>query len=227
MRQSGKVLGNAGPTRELVARCCHGDRSAAHDIASWLLPELRVFLRRRLRPSEDLDDAVQDAMLAILSALPEFRGDSSLLTFALGVAWRNVLAKRRQRARDVDRLARLALDEALHREAPAAPDEQALVERQRSELERLLAELPETQAVALGLRLFRDYSLSEIASETGAPLNTVHRRLGIARKRVLARIRDDAELRELLAGQARLPVLGSRRAGELGTGQTWERCRQM
>jgi len=53
-----------------------------------LLPKLRAWLLRYLGPSALLDDVVQDALIEIAKALPKFRGDSTIDTFAYRIAIR-------------------------------------------------------------------------------------------------------------------------------------------
>ena len=47
--------------------------------------DMRRFARRRVRDEALAEDAVQDALVAALRALPSFQGDSSLKTWLLGI----------------------------------------------------------------------------------------------------------------------------------------------
>ena len=75
--------------------------------------------------------------------------------------------------------------------------DRGLETRRRTELAKLIAELPEVQAQALVLRALFGSSLAEVASGTGTSINTVRTRVRLARQRLRTRIAGDATLREL------------------------------
>lgn len=156
------------------------------DCAALALPEvltfLRRFLSRRLLPGEELDDALQDAALAVWSALPKFRGDSAFSTFAATVAWHTTLEQRRRCSR------KRRIPQAIGvvtRADPEDPYEACVRNRVVGELEALMLYLSEPQAIALSLYHGEGCSIPEIAAMTGAPVDTVKSRLGSGRKRLL------------------------------------------
>lgn len=188
------------PPQALLARCQVGDRESLQELLQWLLPQLNRFLKRRLRGlfgEADIEDVVQDSALTVLRALPNFRGDSSFLTFACGTAWRVAQARRRRLSREINRLERVAALEQPLVAKPSSPHEQSLETSRDAALQRLLDVLPEPQAQALIL-LAWNLSQLEIAAEIGSPVNTVKQRIRRARARLLKRIEDDPTLLELL-----------------------------
>ena len=75
--------------------------------------------------------------------------------------------------------------------------DQVLATRRRELLRELLEELPEEQAEALTLRVIMGWSLEEVASASGAPVNTVRSRVRLAKEALRARIEAKPALAEL------------------------------
>jgi RNA polymerase sigma-70 factor (ECF subfamily) len=145
--------------------------------------------------ASDLDDICQEALLGVVRALPDFRGECAVRRFARRVAVRTALSQRRRAARKATHHERW-----VDREAGAPPEVTVdPVERPGRELLRaLLVELPEAQAEALVLRVVLGCSIREIAEATGAPANTVRSRLRLAKEALRRRITSDSTLRESL-----------------------------
>lgn len=146
--------------------------------------------------TSELDDATQQALVALVHALPAFRGDCSPAGYACRIAFRTALgvraaAKKRARRREPE----LDVDAM-----PAEPGVRELPEagRRMALLRSLLDELPPEQAEALCMRTVLGWSLEEIAQASGAPLNTVRSRMRLAKEALRAKIEGDAELLEEL-----------------------------
>ena len=96
-----------------ILRALAGDREAEREICSRLLPAVRAFAQRRLRPGS-VDDFAHDVLLLFIEALREGRiqDGSRLAGFALGIC-RN-LARERARTdeRRRDLMNRFGLTEA-------------------------------------------------------------------------------------------------------------------
>ena len=80
--------------------------------------------------------------------------------------------------------------------APAETDH-SLGARRRELLRELLEDLPEEQAEALTLRVVMGWSLEEVSSASGAPVNTVRSRVRLAKEALRARIEEQPALAEL------------------------------
>ena len=97
------VRGGVGHERltPLVLRAQQGDPEAQSQVVAELSPGvLRALTALLGRTHPDLEDLAQDVLLAVLSALPDFRGESTLLHFAVRIAARkSVLVKRRGHVR--------------------------------------------------------------------------------------------------------------------------------
>jgi RNA polymerase sigma-70 factor (ECF subfamily) len=144
-----------GSKEQLFAEMSSSCTGLIHRIA--LSYEADPALRREL---------VQDILLAIWVALPSFRGESSIKTFAASIAQKRCISHVSKRARE-PRQVELPTD--LASTAPA-PDETAL----RNDRKRLLVEsiqllpVPQREAIVLCLEGF---GFAEIASILGISAN--------------------------------------------------------
>ncbi len=91
---------------ELVVRLRLGDTAAANEFYELYAPRLQRFILHALgNLSADAEDLLQETFMALADALPFFRGESSLFTFACAIAHRKVASFLRNLARR-DRLVR-------------------------------------------------------------------------------------------------------------------------
>jgi RNA polymerase sigma factor (sigma-70 family) len=143
----------------------------------------------------ELDDAVQQSMIALVRALPAFRGECHPAGYATRITLRVALRVRRNVKRDITRRETLGMLTPLEELGSATED--ALAVRRRELLRELLEDLPEEQAEALTLRVVMGWSLEEVSRASGAPINTVRSRVRLAKEALRQRI-------EVLPGLAEL-----------------------
>lgn len=159
------------------------DRASAQAVE---LPELDSvalleLLYRQLRalagPRRDLDDLVQAAAERLLRALPHFRHDSKLSTFAYSVAYRTLLDHDRWYRRQARRL--FHLDDKPQVEPVAVEDTEgtALAARRASVLYDALDRLPPEKRAVVVLYELEGFTASEVATITGTSEGTVRSRL--------------------------------------------------
>jgi RNA polymerase sigma-70 factor (ECF subfamily) len=149
----------------------------------------------------DADDAVQQSLIALVQALPGFRGECSPAHYASRIVARTVVATRHKAAlRSARRDDETDVD-AMQSQAQSQ-HEGVLSERRRQVVRELLDQLPEEQAETFALRVAMGFSLPEVAAATGAPLNTVRSRIRLAKEALRRRIDADPRLLELLEGES-------------------------
>jgi len=146
-----------------VARLRAGD---PHAFAAWvrsIAPALRGFLAAS--GIKDLDDVLQEIWIRLVRALPRFEGDLDglrRLTFTIAYRARADAYRERSRRRESP------TDPAdLPEAATAAPSPDT------GEVARLLATLPETQALVISLRLFGGLNSFEVGELLNLPDGTV------------------------------------------------------
>jgi len=190
------------PLAELLIEANAGDRDKLGRILEATAPAVLAVVRVILgADNPDVPDVAQESLLAVKDALRTFRGEASVVQYARQVAVRTALSARRGRnARDrlLERYRREALTDD---EADVATDP---VQRARrtAAFRALLDDLPDEQAETFALRVVLDYTLDQVATATGAPVNTVRSRVRLAREKLKQRIEGDPELLDILRGEA-------------------------
>jgi RNA polymerase sigma-70 factor (ECF subfamily) len=185
----------------LVEAAQRGEAGAIEELLGLLTqPLLRAVCALLGRDHPDVDDLVQDVLIDVVSALPSFRGESTLLHFAIRIASRKATTKRRRASTVRGFLERFQNDETRQGERAPSPGDTLLSDSRRRLLCELLAELPEAQAETMVLRALLGHSIEEVAAITRAPVNTVRSRLRIAKDALRRRLERDPLALELLEG---------------------------
>ncbi len=180
----------------MATRAAAGDLAATQEFLVYVWPTLtRVAAGVLGARHAELDDAVQQSMIALVRALPAFRGECHPAGYASRITLRVALRVRRHVKRDVTR--REALTQQEDDDAVLATNDDALGSRRRELLRELLEDLPEEQAEALTLRVVMGWSLEEVSRASGAPVNTVRSRVRLAKEALRARIEMQPALAEL------------------------------
>jgi RNA polymerase sigma-70 factor, ECF subfamily len=144
---------------------------------------VRVFTicRHLTRSRADAEDATQEVFVALLRAVPRFRGDSSLATFIHRIAVR-VSVKHRQKSSRHSAI-RVEAAEATTNDPMESKDDQR-------RLWRAIEQLSLEHRTVLALFAVDGMSHREIAAVLGVPEGTVWSRLHLARKRLAALLTD-------------------------------------
>jgi RNA polymerase sigma-70 factor (ECF subfamily) len=188
------------PLAELVALGRSGDPAAQRTLLVAVGPGMLRVIRGVLGAAHpDVEDTLQDALVAFHLALPGFRGECSTLHFACRIAVQTAMNARRRAGHRTkhtpnsppEELAHLARDDR-------SPAEILAADRRRRVLRDLVAELPEPQAEVLALHAVLGYTVEETAGVTAVPVNTVRSRLRNALAKLRARLEHDAPLRETM-----------------------------
>lgn len=190
------------PLAALAQRAAAREPGAERALLVAVAPSsLRVIRQVLGRHHPDVEDLLQEALWAVLDALPRFRGDCATLRFVQRVALLTALnARRRFQLRE-----RLAPSEpgADADQAPhpgRSPAEALDAEQRRVCFAALLDELPPAQAEALALHCILGYTVAETAATVAAPLNTVRGRIVAAKAALRERLAADPVACELLRG---------------------------
>jgi RNA polymerase sigma factor (sigma-70 family) len=158
---------------DLIARLKAGDEDAAHEFFDRYSARIRRFIANSLASSAaDADDVLQETFIALAEALPFFRGDSSLFTFACAIAHRKVLSLIRTNARRA----------RLMRSAPIADQSTSTDLGADREFNRALAELKPEHREVLLLKYVEEIGVTEIARVLRLGEHAVESRLARARK---------------------------------------------
>ena len=149
----------------------------------------------------DIEDVLQQSMVAVHFALPAFRAECTVLHFACRIVVQTAMNARRRagyRERHTPSVAPAELAElARSQESPA---ESLAAARRRQTLRQLLWDLPAAQAEVLALHTMLGYSVEETAAAVGARANTVRSRLRCALATLRARVQADDDLLDMVKG---------------------------
>lgn len=183
--------------RNLAERAAAGDLPAIQALLRYLTPAVtRVSVGVLGAANPNLDDVVQQVLIAVQRALPAFRGECHPAGYASRIAFRVAL-----RARKTQKLALFRGEMLARLEAEAHPAEppsaEAEAEWRRRVIRDLLEDLPEEQAETLALRVMLGWSLEEVAEATGAPVNTVRSRVRLAKEALRRRIEENPAFADL------------------------------
>jgi RNA polymerase sigma-70 factor (ECF subfamily) len=180
---------------ELIARLRERDVAALGEVFRTHGAAMTTLARSLLRDADRADDAVENALLRIHAAAPNFRGEASLKSWVLQITanlCRDELRKRRfdgGRPEDLDPLATRGLSVNPTAEWDAALDREKLLAQLETALDRLTDE--QREAVLLRDRLGLSYE--EAATAAGVKVDVIKARLFRARQ----------ALRQMLGGTAR------------------------
>jgi RNA polymerase sigma-70 factor (ECF subfamily) len=169
--------GNNDAELELVGRIGRRDRTALRELYVLYHRRLSRFLMRLTRRQDLAEEIINDTLLAVWNAAPQFRGDSRVSTWIVGIAYRRGLKSLRRRSFELVEL-------------EAGDDLAGLDELQACEtwewIEGALDALPIQQRLCLELAYVLGHSCEEIASITNCSVNTVKTRLFHARRKLSA-----------------------------------------
>ena len=168
---------NAGLPRsseaDLIAGLKRGDASAADEFFDAYAARIRRFIGSALGNIADADDILQDTVIALAEALPFFRGDSSLFTFACAIAHRKVLTVFRSNARR----ARITLAAAV-----AQPESHQPPSSDNADVKHAFYRLTPEYREILALKYIEEISVAEIARVLAMSEHAIESRLARARK---------------------------------------------
>jgi RNA polymerase sigma factor (sigma-70 family) len=157
----------------LIARVLRfDDRVAFGELVRRHQGAVRGFLRRMQGASGDFaDDLAQETFLKAHRSLAAFRGDGSLVAWLCAIAANELRAEWRRRKRREE-----FLEESTYRSDTEIGD--------GSDLERALAQLPETQRAALALCFEQGLTHEEAATVLRCPVGTLKSHVARGKQRL-------------------------------------------
>jgi RNA polymerase sigma-70 factor, ECF subfamily len=164
--------------RGLLGRIEARDREAMRELYLLYYRRLARFLRRMTRRHAFVDEVVNDTFVIVWQKAGDFRGDSRVSTWIMGIAYRRGLSLLRTESR---------ADQ--HLMVPITQDQQSSLEGgERSEMADLLDRAmdclsPDHRAV-IEMTYYLGYSCDEIAVIVDCPTNTVKTRMFHARNKL-------------------------------------------
>ena len=160
--------------RDLLDKVAAGDREALRELYLIYHRQLAGFLLRFTRRRDLIEEVVNDTLYVVWCKANEFRGDSRLSTWIMGIAYRCALKTLRRRGHQLFHAV------PIENECLPAPDE--LDAAETGEWVALaMRQLPTEQRLTLEFAYGQGYSCEEIAEIMDCPVNTVKTRMYHAR----------------------------------------------
>jgi len=175
---------------KLAAAVLARDRKATAEFVARYTDRVYSYICSRLAPNmDDVEDVVQDVLLAAWQALPSYHGESTLVAWLLGIARHKVQDYYRTRLRAPDPLDEDSIEPE---EIMLLPEqEQAIDEQQtREHTLKVLAELPEHYRIVLRWRYWEKCPVLDMAVRAGKTEKAMERLLARARDQFRRRWRN-------------------------------------
>ncbi len=177
LRNRTPVDGEDGPLTALAREALGNDPEKVRKFLDAIAPTVRRTCRSVMGYTHpDLEDAIQESLIDIVRALPQYRFEADVSHYAAKIALRVAIA---ERSKDRARVEHLRLFHQSRESRPQSLDPSGVVaDVECSWLAHLIVrKLKRSQTEAVLLRFFLGCSVEEIASITGVPLNTAKTRL--------------------------------------------------
>jgi RNA polymerase sigma-70 factor (ECF subfamily) len=174
---------------ELVRRARAGDERAFTELVELNRRAVYRAAYAALGSAHDADDVAQETFVTAFQKLHSFRGEASLKTWLLSIAWRKALDRRRS----LTRWLRMTVvhgrpdddgPELIERMASGerSQEESVSSDELRRTVQRLIGTLPRKLRDVLLLVGCEDYSYEQIGRMLGLPVGTVKWRVAEARR---------------------------------------------
>ncbi len=162
----------------LAERLRRGEAAAFEELHATYRPRVHAFALRRLRDPGEAEDVAQEVFLRAWRGIDRFEGRSSLLTWMLGIAHRDLCDRFRRRG-----VPTVPLDEGVQMAAPAVPVEEALDAARALDacVAALETRVSRTQRELFELRYRDNHSVATIARQVGKSRDAV--KVGLFRTR--------------------------------------------
>ena len=159
---------------ELLRQVAAGDRTAFKELYLIYHRRLARFLMRMTSRHDLIEEVINDTLWTVWLKAGNFRGDSLVSTWIVGITYRRALKALRRHG---------APRPMLVEEVAVAPDAQ-LEDENRQWLGQALAELPLEQRMVMEFSYLMGHSCEEIAQIMQCPVNTVKTRMFHAREKL-------------------------------------------
>jgi RNA polymerase sigma-70 factor (ECF subfamily) len=179
-RNTGGAGGESANANELrlLERVAQGDRRAFQELYVDYHRRLARFLTRLTHGYPIAEEIINDTMSVVWRKAAEFRGQSQVSTWIMGIAYRRALkaVKRESNATHVP--------SAPGHDDPSATDATQRTSELHEWIGHALAQLPFEQRMVVELTYYVGLSCQEIAAIMECPVNTVKTRMFHARRRL-------------------------------------------
>jgi RNA polymerase sigma-70 factor (ECF subfamily) len=153
----------------------------AEEICLKYQNKLKTFILQKVKDALDVEEILQETLIAASQSLPTFAGKSSFFTWLCGIANHEIADFYRKKKIKTFLFSHFPFLENLVSEA-LGPEEELLKAEVRKEVKKVLGRLSEGYAQILRLKYYQSLSMVEIAQKLGMTVKAVESRLTRARQ---------------------------------------------
>ena len=169
---------------ELARLCARGDEKARHELYTWYAAYLFALCIRYVGDRELARDLMHDAMIKIFDSVGKYKPTGSLKSWCGRVAVNMVI----DHLRKSRRLETVSIDQT--QEKIPEPQNEEIAKIPKTELMRMVGQLPETKRVIFNLFCVEGYSHKDIAEMLNIKEKTSSSLLFKARAQLAENVRD-------------------------------------
>lgn len=185
------LLSAPPPGTDLVVAAQSGDARALDSLLRTHWRSIERLCRRMCPADDSFEDLRQDVLVALIRALPSYRGQASFLTWAYTIV-RTCRGRRTRKQRPVVEDGDRGLGALAEPEEAGTLDDRVAHHELGVRLGLALSRLSITDQRILVMRDLEGYSANEVAAATGLTVPAVKTRLHRARVAVRGQLRVDA-----------------------------------
>jgi RNA polymerase sigma-70 factor, ECF subfamily len=179
------VASNTNAIDPRISAAAAGDRAAAQQLLTELLPRVANLVRYLIGTDADVEDITQRVLIELLRSLHTYRGESKFTTWSDRITIRTTLSFVKRR-RAVGARHKEASVDLVHCRGATENDTPEL-NLARREAVQFLDELPEEQRTAVVLHYLAGLSVPELAEHLAIPFETARSRLRIGLQKLRER----------------------------------------
>lgn len=181
--------------QKLIEKASGGDASAFNRLMANHEKRMYAVALRMFANREDAQDCLQEAMLRVYRSIGSFKGQSSFSTWLYRITMNTCLdelrRKKNKQSASLDNLLEQGWSPA---DESAGPEQHAVRNELKQELQSAIRELPEDMRSAVVLRDVQGFAYDEIAQVLNVNVGTVKSRISRAREKLRGKLRERPEL---------------------------------
>ena len=180
---------------KLISRAAKGDASAFNELLGMHENRMYAVCLRMCGNHEDAQDCLQEAMLRVYRAISGFKGQSTFSTWLYRVTMNTCLdelrRKKNKQSTSLDGLLDAGWSPSDERDTP---ERHAVRSEMRTEVQRVISELPEDMRAAIVLRDIQGFSYEEISQMLNINVGTIKSRISRGREKLREKFLAKSEL---------------------------------
>lgn len=175
-------------TARLMRAVQAGDDAAYAALLRQVIPMLRAVARRRIRDAAEAEDALQDTLLTVHQLRASYDPERPIRPWLVAICERRCIDRLRRRGRRQNRETAIdGLEHVLAASGTPGTDGEGRVAA--AQLHAAIADLPQSQRVALRLAKLEDLPLADASARSGLSVGALkvatHRALRTLRRRMV------------------------------------------